>query len=117
MTPSLVTLPAEVDVAAPEQIPVVVSPVAPATVTVVQGGPRGAVGPQGPSGGEASAKIFTFDDLDTWTCAHDLGRLPVTAIVYDADGNIRPLATVTNPDLNTTVVTFVLPLSGTVILT
>lgn len=116
MTPTLATLPAEVDVKAPEQIPVIVSPVAPARVTAVQGGPRGAVGPEGPSGGAASAQVFTFVSEEMWSCAHGLGRLPVTIEVYDSDGMVRPLATVTNPDLNTTVVTFILPLSGKAII-
>jgi hypothetical protein len=75
------------------------------------------MGPEGPSGGAASSQVFDFTNETVWTCAHGLGRLPVTISVYDATGALRPFAEVTNPNTNTTVVTFVLPLSGSVIIT
>lgn len=112
-----VTLPTNVTLVPAQQIGVSLRQSPPAAVTVVQGGPRGAQGPQGPSGGAASAQTFNFSNEDVWMCPHGLGRLPVTILVYDDVGMVRPFAEIANPDVNTTVVTFVLPLSGNVILT
>lgn len=42
-----------------------------------------AVGPRGPAG--ASALVYRFAQLATWSCTHNLGRPPVVAL-YDADG-------------------------------
>lgn len=109
-------LPAQVTVSEPETIPVTVSPAAPAVVTLVQGGPRGPVGPQGPSGDEAAAKTFSFDTSSPWTCVHGFGRPPIAILVYDDDGNVRPLVPIANPDLNTTVLSPNPPLAGSVVI-
>jgi hypothetical protein len=49
-----------------------------------------------------------------WTITHDLGRLPLGVEVYDSTGQ-RRLPAVTNPDHNTTVITFNTSQTGSVV--
>lgn len=83
----------------------------------VQGAAQFALaGPPGPAGGSGSAQVFEFDTASSeWVCSHNLGRLPqVTA--YDLSGNSRPFIPISNPDLNTTVLTPTPPLAGKVVI-
>lgn len=70
---------------------------------------RSIPGPPGPAGG---AQVFEFDTPSAeWVCPHNLGRLPLVT-VYDLQGNLRPFVPLTNPDLDTTVLTPSPPLAG-----
>lgn len=115
-----VMLPESVTLAPTQQFSVALAVVGPASVTLVQGGPRGPIGPEGPPGeGGATAGSLTFDfdePSGEWICQHDLGRLPVSITAYDSAGNVRPLVPIANPDLNHTVLTPNPPLSGQVVI-
>jgi hypothetical protein len=112
-----VTMPANVTLAPTQQMTVTLAVVPPAGVTLVQGGPRGPQGIPGPSGTAGASYIFTFDSpLGEWVCQHNLGRYPASILVYDAEGNVRPLVGISNPDINTTVLTPNPPLSGQVVI-
>lgn len=69
-------------------------------------------GPAGPLGG---SQTFEFDTPSSeWTVVHGLGRTPMV-VVYDLEGNLRPLVPVIAPDENTLVLTPTPPLAGKVV--
>lgn len=93
---------------------IVLAPQSPTVVDLATPGPQGPPGPAGPAGGE----VFVYDRAGvpaaTWTIEHDLGRR-VHVTVCDDDGN-EVDADVANPDLNTTVIVFATPFSGTALI-
>lgn len=91
----------------------VVSPVE-VTVDVATPGPQGPPGPPGPAGG--STYVYDREGVPaaTWTITHNLGRR-VHVTITDDDGR-EVLADVEHTDLNTTVVTFATPFSGTALI-
>jgi hypothetical protein len=74
----------------------------------------GALGfPHAPTDGTTKT-FFTFtqtDPLDTWTIVHNLGGIPCVVALDLA--NIPLVGNITYPDLNTLVITFTEPKSGT----
>lgn len=111
-----VTLPSNVALAPSAPIGVTMRVAGPAAVTLVQGGPRGPQGPQGASGAGAASMVFTFATSSHWVCPHNLGRLPVSIVVYDDAGNVRPLVPIANPSLDTTVLSPTPALAGSVVI-
>ncbi len=93
---------------------IILAPPAPTAIEQATPGPHGPPGPAGPAGGE----VFVYDrngvPAATWTIGHDLGR-KVHVTISDDDGN-EVDADVANPDLNTTVITFATPFSGTALI-
>lgn len=93
---------------------IVLAPQAPTEIEQATPGPQGPPGPAGPAGGE----VYVYDragvPASTWTISHDLGRRVHVTVVGD-DG--REVDTdVEHPDLNTTVITFASPFSGTALI-
>lgn len=93
---------------------IVLAPQAPTEIEVATPGPQGPPGPPGPAGGET----FVYDRAGvpaaTWTIAHGLGRRVHVTVAGDDGREVE--ADVDNPDLNTTVITFATPFSGTALI-
>jgi hypothetical protein len=93
---------------------VIISPQSPTSVNVGVPGPQGPPGPVGPAGGA----VFVYDragvPASTWTIAHALGRRVHATVIGDDGREVD--SDVEHPDLNTTVITFAEPFSGTALI-
>jgi hypothetical protein len=93
---------------------VIISPPASTVVGVATPGPQGPPGPPGPAGG--ATYVYDRDGVPaaTWTITHSLGRAVHVTVIgddgYEVDSDVE------HPDLNTTVITFAEPFSGTALI-
>jgi hypothetical protein len=74
----------------------------------------GQPGPPGPRGPAGENQAFIFEQLtpsDTWTIAHNFGRL-VSFSVFDDAGNYHPFVAAEATNLNTLVLFLNPPLAG-----
>lgn len=92
----------------------VVSPQAPTEIDLTMPGPQGPPGPPGPAGGATYVYDRAGVPAATWTIAHGLGRRVHVTVAGDDGREVE--ADVDNPDLNTTVITFATPFSGTALI-
>ncbi len=74
-------------------------------------GEKGEQGPPGPAGGESGAYVHTQTAAaSVWFIPHNLGYRPNVAIEDDEGNEVE--GQIDWPDLNTVILTFVIPLSG-----
>jgi hypothetical protein len=92
----------------------VVSPQAPTLIDLTMPGPQGPPGPPGPAGGATYVYDRAGVPAATWTIAHGLGRRVHVTVV--ADDGLEVDSDVEHVDLNTTVITFATPFSGTALI-
>lgn len=65
------------------------------------------------NGGDKNYKHDQFNTVDTWTIEHNLGKL-CSVQTYDSTGN-RIFGTIITNELDTIIINFSIPLSGTAI--
>lgn len=89
----------------------------PHIVTVEGRGAQGVVGPAGPQGPPGTAPHIPFvqsSPASTWTITHTLATFPNVVVVLDGVGPVVP--DVQYPDVETVVLEFPSPQSGTAVL-